>query len=94
MDAKLSGRVITEGLFEDVKQKVQLETIDVKQAGLYAVLLKPVTILFDKNGITMSKLGISVNEGEIALSGNIQDTLNLHLTMSAVPATLMNLWKS
>ncbi|AQX27354.1 translocation/assembly module TamB domain-containing protein [Bartonella sp. Raccoon60] len=93
-DAKLSGRVITEGLFEDVKQKVELETIDVKQVGLHAALLKPVTILFDKNGITMNKLGISVNEGEIVLSGNIQDTLNLHLKMSAVPATLANLWKS
>ncbi|OPB32422.1 translocation/assembly module TamB domain-containing protein [Bartonella sp. AR 15-3] len=92
-NAKLSGRVITEGLPADVKQKVQLETIDLKQASLHAALLKPVSILFDKNGITMSKLGISINEGEIALSGNIQDTLSLHLTMSAVPATLANLWK-
>ncbi|AQX28637.1 MULTISPECIES: translocation/assembly module TamB domain-containing protein [unclassified Bartonella] len=93
-NAKFSGRVIAERLSTGVKQKVQLETIDVKQANFHAALLKPATIIFDKNEITISKLGISINEGEIALAGNIQDTLNLHLTMSAVPANLANFWKS
>ncbi|WP_026501183.1 translocation/assembly module TamB domain-containing protein [Bartonella clarridgeiae] len=93
MNAKFSGRVITEGLPAGVKQKVQLETIDVKQVNLHAALLKPATIIFDKNGITMNKLGISINGGEIALAGNIKDNLNLHLTMSAVPANLANFWK-
>ncbi|KEG21698.1 translocation/assembly module TamB domain-containing protein [Bartonella bacilliformis] len=92
-DAKLSGSIVTKGLPEGVKRKVQLETVNVEQSDFHATLLKPVTIIFNEDEVTMGKLGLAINEGKIVLAGNLQDTLNLQLTMDAIPVALANLWR-
>ncbi|WP_406604004.1 translocation/assembly module TamB domain-containing protein [Bartonella gliris] len=93
INAKLSGRVITQGLPADMKREVHIETLDVKQSSFHAILPKPATIVFDKDGIVVNKLGLSVNGGNVVLAGNFYDTLNLHLIMNALPVALANLWK-
>ncbi|EJF98175.1 hypothetical protein MEI_00674 [Bartonella vinsonii subsp. arupensis Pm136co] len=93
-NARLSGRMVMVGLPVDIKREVQIETIDVKQPNLNATLSKPATIVFDKDGMTVNELRVAINGGSVLLSGNVQDTLNLHLTMNALPAALVNLWKS
>ncbi|PIT71064.1 translocation/assembly module TamB domain-containing protein [Bartonella tribocorum] len=90
----LSGRVMAVELPEGLKREVQIEAIDLKQHHFHATLPKPSIIIFDKDGVAINELGISINGGNIVLAGNIQDTLNLQLTMNALPATLANLWKS
>ncbi|WP_455476061.1 translocation/assembly module TamB domain-containing protein [Bartonella sp. B17] len=92
-NAQLSGHVITMGLPEGIKREVQIETIDIKQSNLRAVLPKQATIVFDKDGVVISELGLSVNGGKVFLAGNFYDTLNFHLTMNAFPVALANLWK-
>ncbi|MBB4075925.1 translocation and assembly module TamB [Bartonella fuyuanensis] len=94
LKAQLSGHVMVVELPEGIKREVQIETMDLNQRNLHATLPKPSIIVFDKDGITINKLGIAINGGNIILAGNIQDTLNLQLTMNALPATLANLWKS
>ncbi|MCZ2157772.1 translocation/assembly module TamB domain-containing protein [Bartonella sp. 220] len=93
-NAKLSGHLVMVGLPVGIKREVQIETIDVKQPNLNAKLSKPATIVFDKDGMTVNELKIAINGGAVLLSGNVQDTLNLHLTMNALPVSLVNLWKS
>ncbi|WP_019220913.1 translocation/assembly module TamB domain-containing protein [Bartonella senegalensis] len=93
-NAKLSGSMVTVELPEGFRREVQIKTIDVKQHNLHATLPKSATIVFDKEGMTVDELGIAINGGQIILAGNVQDTLNLHLTMNAFPAALVNLWKS
>ncbi|ENN95391.1 translocation/assembly module TamB domain-containing protein [Bartonella vinsonii] len=93
-NAKFSGHVAMVGLPVGIKREVQIETIDVEQSNLNAKLSKPATIVFDKDGMTVNDLGVAINGGAVLLSGNVQDTLNLHLTMNALPASLANLWKS
>ncbi|MCZ2327969.1 translocation/assembly module TamB domain-containing protein [Bartonella sp. F02] len=90
---QLSGYVTTVGLPADVRKKVQLETLDVKQSNVHATLLKPVTIIHDANGIVMSELGLTVNGGTVSLVGNFYDALNLRFSMNAFPVSLVNLWK-
>ncbi|CAF25548.1 translocation/assembly module TamB domain-containing protein [Bartonella quintana] len=92
--AQLSGRVMVIELPVGIKQEVQIETMNVKQRNFHAALPKPATIVFDKNGMTINELGVEINGGRIVLAGNVQDTLNLRLTMNALPAALVNLWKS
>ncbi|WP_455482016.1 translocation/assembly module TamB domain-containing protein [Bartonella sp. B35(2025)] len=93
INAQLAGRVITVGLSESIKQEIQIETLNVKQPNFHATLLQPTTIIFNKNGVAVSELGIAVNGGKVVLSGNFYDALNLHLTMNAFPVALVNLWK-
>ncbi|UJM32473.1 translocation/assembly module TamB domain-containing protein [Bartonella henselae] len=93
-NAQLSGSMVTVELPDGIQREVQIKTIDVKQHNLHATLPKSATIIFDKEGMTVDELGIAVNGGKIILAGNIQDSLNLHLTMNAFPAALVNLWKS
>ncbi|EJF80190.1 hypothetical protein MCO_00407 [Bartonella sp. DB5-6] len=93
-NAQLSGRMVTMKFPEGIKREVQIETIDVKQHDFHATLPKSATIVFDKEGITINELGIAINGGKVILAGNVQDTLNLYLTMNALPAALANLWKS
>ncbi|OPB35208.1 translocation/assembly module TamB domain-containing protein [Bartonella taylorii] len=93
-NARLSGRMVTARFPEGIKREMQIETIDVKQHNLHATLPKSATIVFDKDGMTINELGIAINGGKVILAGNVQDTLNLHLTMNALPAALANLWKS
>ncbi|WP_375625484.1 translocation/assembly module TamB domain-containing protein [Bartonella sp. MU37NMGALS] len=94
LNAQLSGRLMVEELPDSIKREVQIETVDLKQHIFHATLLKPSIIAFDKDGMTINELGIAINGGNIILAGNIQDTLNLQLTMNALPATLVNLWKA
>ncbi|MCZ2203477.1 translocation/assembly module TamB domain-containing protein [Bartonella sp. A05] len=91
--AQLAGRVLTKELPAGVKQTVQIETVDVKHSNLHATLLKPATIIYKDNGVMVNELGLSVNEGEIVLSGDFYDILNLNLTISALPVALVDLWK-
>ncbi|WP_208435532.1 translocation/assembly module TamB domain-containing protein [Bartonella phoceensis] len=93
-NAQLSGRMVAVRFPEGIKREVQIETIDIKQRNLHATLPKMATVIFDKNGVTINELGIAMNGGKVMLAGNVQDTLNLHITMDALPAALMNLWKS
>ncbi|MBB5073782.1 translocation and assembly module TamB [Bartonella callosciuri] len=93
-NAQLSGRMVAVELSEVIKREVQIETIDIKQRNFHATLPKVAMIVFDKDEITVNGLEIAINEGRVILAGNVQDTLNLHLIMNAVPAALVNLWKS
>ncbi|WP_455466116.1 translocation/assembly module TamB domain-containing protein [Bartonella sp. B39] len=93
-NAHLSGRMVAMGFPEGIKREMQIETIDVKQRNFHATLPKAATIVFDKNGMTINELAIAMNGGRIILAGNVRDTLNVHLTMNAFPAALVNLWKS
>ncbi|KEC56112.1 translocation/assembly module TamB domain-containing protein [Bartonella koehlerae] len=93
-NAQLSGSMVTVEFPEGIKREVQIKTIDVKQHNLHATLSKSTTIVFDKEGMTVDELGIAINGGEIILAGNVQNSLNLHLTMNAFPFALVNLWKS
>ncbi|WP_208441271.1 translocation/assembly module TamB domain-containing protein [Bartonella raoultii] len=93
-NAQLSGRMIAVEVPEDIKREVQIETLDVKQHNFHATLPKAATIVFDKDGMTVKGLGLAMNGGKIILAGNVQDSLNLDLTMNAVPAALINLWQS
>ncbi|MET3589020.1 translocation and assembly module TamB [Bartonella silvatica] len=93
-NAHLSGHMIAVGVPEGIKREVQIETIDIKRQNFHATLPKSATITFDKDGITVNGLGIAINGGTITLAGNVQETLNLHLTVNALPAALVNLWKS
>ncbi|GAA5104546.1 translocation/assembly module TamB domain-containing protein [Bartonella jaculi] len=92
-NVQLSGHMITMGLSEGIKREIQIETMDVKQSNLHATLPKLATIVFDKDGMVINELGLSVNGGKIVLAGDFYDTLNLHLTMNAFPVTVANLWK-
>ncbi|AGF73933.1 hypothetical protein BAnh1_00400 [Bartonella australis AUST/NH1] len=94
INAQFSGHLVTMGSPAGVKQKILLETMDVKQSNFRGTLLKPATIIVGEDGVSISELGLSVNEGKIVLMGNIHDSLDLHLTMSAAPFALANLWKS
>ncbi|WP_273783220.1 translocation/assembly module TamB domain-containing protein [Bartonella sp. AU15XJBT] len=94
LKAQLSGRVMGVGLPKGIKREVRIEAIDLKQHHFHATLPKPSIIVFDKDGMTINELGIAINGGKITLAGNIQDTMNLQLTVDALPATLANLWKS
>ncbi|WP_375615633.1 translocation/assembly module TamB domain-containing protein [Bartonella sp. AP58NXGY] len=94
LNARFSGRLMIEEIADSIKREVQIETVDLKQHTFHATLPKPSIIAFDKDGMTINELGIAINGGNIILAGNIQDTLNLQLTMNALPATLVNLWKS
>lgn len=94
LNAQLSGRVMGVELPKGIKREVQIETVDLKQHHFHATLPKPSIIVFDQDGITINELGIAINGGKIILAGNIQDTLNLQLTVDSLPATLANLWKS
>lgn len=91
INAQLSGRVITTGLPEDVKQIVQIETVDVKHSGFHATLLKPAAIVHGKTEARVDGLRLSVNNGEIVLSGSFYDTLDLKFTMNAIPVALANI---
>ncbi|GAA4658531.1 translocation/assembly module TamB domain-containing protein [Bartonella pachyuromydis] len=93
-NAQLSGRMVAVEVPEDIKREIQIETVDVKQHNFHATLPKAATIVFDKDGMTVNGLGLAINGGKIILAGNVQDTLNLDLTMNALPASLVNLWKS
>ncbi|WP_455480777.1 translocation/assembly module TamB domain-containing protein [Bartonella sp. B12(2025)] len=93
-NAQFSGRMITVGLPEGIKREMQIEAINIKQSNFHATLPKSATVVFDKDGVTVNELGIAINGGKIILAGNIQDPLNLQLTMNAFPAALVNLWKS
>ncbi|EJF85118.1 translocation/assembly module TamB domain-containing protein [Candidatus Bartonella washoeensis] len=92
-NAQLSGRMITAEILGGIKREIQIETMDVKQSNFHAKLPKRATIVFDKDGIVVNELGLSVNGGKVVLAGNFYDTLNLHLTMNAFPVTVANLWK-
>lgn len=93
-NAQLFGRMVAVEVPEGIKRKIQIETVDVKQHNFHATLPKAATIVFDKDGMTVNELGITMNGGKIILAGDVQDTLNLNLTMDAFPAALANLWKS
>ncbi|EJF85444.1 translocation/assembly module TamB domain-containing protein [Bartonella rattimassiliensis] len=93
LNAHFSGRVMVMELPEGIKKEVQIETINLNQHSLHATLPKPSIIVFDKDGVTINELEIAINGGNIVLAGNIQDTLNLQLTMNSLPVTLANLWK-
>ncbi|WP_409361351.1 translocation/assembly module TamB domain-containing protein [Bartonella heixiaziensis] len=92
-NVQLSGHMITIGLSEGIKREIQIETMDVKHSNLHATLPKSATIIFDKDGMVVSELGLSINGGKVVLAGDFYNTLNLHLTMNAFPVTVANLWK-
>ncbi|WP_142416180.1 translocation/assembly module TamB domain-containing protein [Bartonella massiliensis] len=94
LNAQLSGRVMGVELPKGIKREVQIEAIDLKQHHFHATLPKPSSIVFDEDGMTINELGIAINGGKVTLAGNIHDSLNLHLSVDALPATLANLWKS
>ncbi|WP_208540766.1 translocation/assembly module TamB domain-containing protein [Bartonella capreoli] len=91
-NTQFSGRMITAGLLTD-EQKIQFDAMDIKYSNFHAKLFTPATIIFGENGITISELGFIVDQGKIVLNGTLQDVLNLHLTMNAIPVALANLWK-
>ncbi|WP_455477782.1 translocation/assembly module TamB domain-containing protein [Bartonella sp. B10] len=93
INAQFSGRVITMGLPANIKREMQIETIDVTQSTFHAALLKPTTIVFDNDGVVVNELGVAVNGGDIVLSGNFYDDMNLHIAMNAFPVALANLLK-
>ncbi|WP_074381170.1 translocation/assembly module TamB domain-containing protein [Bartonella doshiae] len=93
-NAQLSGCVMAVNFPEGIKQEIQIKSIDVKRSNFHATLPKSAMIVFNKNGIEVKELGLSVDGGQIMLSGSIQDSLNLGLTMNAFPVALANLWKS
>ncbi|AQX20604.1 translocation and assembly module TamB [Bartonella sp. WD16.2] len=67
--------------------------MDIRYSNFHTKLFTPATIIFDENGVTISELGFIVDQGKVVLNGTFQDVFNLHLTMSAVPVALANLWK-
>ncbi|WP_455477076.1 translocation/assembly module TamB domain-containing protein [Bartonella sp. B41] len=93
INAQFSGRMIAVGLPAGIRRKVWIETMDVQQPNFHVMLPKPAEVIFDKDGIMLSEFGVSVNGGNIVLSGNFYDTFNMHLTMNSFPVTLANLWK-
>ncbi|WP_019219215.1 translocation/assembly module TamB domain-containing protein [Bartonella florencae] len=92
--AQLSGCVMAMKIPEGIKREVQIKTVDLKQHNFHATLPRPSTIVFDKDGMTVNELELSVNGGKIILLGNVKETLNLHFIMDALPVTLVKLWKS
>lgn len=93
-NAQLSGHMITVEIPEGIKREVQIETIDIKQSNFHATLPNPAMIVFNKDGMTIDKLEVAINGGRVSFTGNVQESIDLHLKMNTLPAALVNLWKT
>ncbi|WP_019223110.1 translocation/assembly module TamB domain-containing protein [Bartonella rattaustraliani] len=92
-NVQFSGHMIPVKVSKGVKREVKIETIDIKQSNFHATLPKPAMVVFNQDGITIDELGVAINGGRAVLSGSVQETIDLHFTMNALPAALVNLWK-